>query len=714
MKLPTTHPVRKIFYLIIAVAFLLLALVFNVIQKNIEMEAYALTLFKDIAVIVGFMALFLFIKLYWKRESFPLKRLVAILILSVLVLVITLLISQILPAEFETKSYQLIPIYFFSIIVANAISTVLGVGAIIILLLLKDVIFYKRRSYTGRNFLFLIIGLIAASISTVDLGPYESGTVSYLLYGVLILLILLNSFRLSWIVYLSKKEKILTIVYSFFLFILFIGLKMNISESANIGKYLLYYSFPLKTFIDGTFLFGAIYFGIAFIGTLFHLPTAEAFDRKRSEVSSLHYLSKLVTQVFDFEELVNSVTGMTLQVCEAKSSWLEIIQTQAETIAYNNSFRDSNHSVLIVANRNIAIDEIKKINAISREIESAEVDSIRKALINEKKPIVIDNTLQDRRTKHIKEFDIKIGSMLVVPLISHKQLIGILYATKDIEYGFDREDVDVISAFADQAAIAIDNSRLIEKSLERERLVREMTVAQEMQKKLLPQRLPTLDQIELEALSTPAFEVGGDYYDFVLLDNNKLAIVIGDVSGKGVSAAFYMAEMKGIFQSICNMYSSPKEFITRANQAISTSIDKRSFISLIYAVLDLDTGVLTSARAGHCPFLIASKDRINYVRTEGIGIGVGASTTFERYIKEEETQLQYGDVCVFYTDGITEAMPPEGEEFGYARLMEVVQKNYYKSALEIRDEIIHAVNQHMKNKSPQDDITIIILKWLKN
>ncbi|MBU2471422.1 MAG: GAF domain-containing protein, partial [Bacteroidetes bacterium] len=542
MKLPTTHPVRKIFYLITGAAFLLLALVFNVIQKNIEMEAYALTLFKDIAVIVGFTALFLFIKLYWKRESFPLKRLVAILILSVLVLVITLLISQILPAEFETKSYQLIPIYFSSIIVANAVSTVLGVGAIIILLLLKDVIFHKRRSYTGRNFLFLIIGLIAASISTVDLSPYESRTVSYLLYGVLILLILLNSFRLSWIVYLSKKEKILTIVYSFFLFALFIGLKINISESANIGKYLLYYSFPLKIFIDGTFLFGAIYFGIAFIGTLFHLPTAEAFDRKMSEVSSLHYLSKLVTQVFDFEELVNSVTGMTLQVCEAKSSWLEIIQTQAETIAYNNGFRDSNHSVLIVANRNIAIDEIEKINSTSQKIESDEVDSIRKALINEKKPIVIDNTLQDKRTKHIKEFDIKIGSMLVVPLISHEQLIGILYATKDIEYGFDREDVEVISAFADQAAIAIDNSRLIEKSLERERLVREMTVAQEMQKKLLPQRLPTLDQIELEALSTPAFEVGGDYYDFVLLDNNKLAIVIGDVSGKGVSAAFYMAE----------------------------------------------------------------------------------------------------------------------------------------------------------------------------
>ncbi len=680
----------------------MLALLLIIIQKNIEMGDYAITLFKDITIIIGFIALFLFIKLYWKRESFPLKRLVAILILTVLVFIVSLLISQILPAEFEIKSFQLNPINFSSIIIANVLSAVLGVSAIIILLLLKDVIFHKRRSYTSRNFMFLIIGLIAASLSTVDLNPYESRTVSYILYVVLILLILLNSFRLSWIVYLSRKEKILTIVYSLFLLALFIALKFNISESANIGKYLLYYSFPLKTFIDGTFLFGAIFFGVALIGTLFHLPTAEAFDRKRSEVSSLHYLSKLVTQVFDFEELVNSVTSMTLQVCEAKSSWLEIIQTTAETKGYNNGFIDSNYSVQVVANRNIAINEIENFIAI------------RKDLIGGKTPIVIDNTFQDKRTMHIKDVDIKIGSMLVVPLISHEQLIGILYTTKDIEYGFDKEDVEVISAFADQAAIAIDNSRLIEKSLERERLVREMTVAHEMQKKLLPQKLPTLKQIQLEALSTPAFEVGGDYYDFVLLDNNKLAIVIGDVSGKGVSAAFYMAEMKGIFQSLCNMYPSPTEFITKANQAISTSIDKRSFISLIYAVLDLQTGIMKSARAGHCPILVASKDKICYLRTEGIGIGMGVSTSFERYIKEEETQLRYGDVCVFYTDGITEAMLPEGDEFGYARLMEVVRKNYHKSALDIRDEIIHAVNQHMNNKSPQDDVTLIILKWLKS
>ena len=147
--------------------------------------------------------------------------------------------------------------------------------------------------------------------------------------------------------------------------------------------------------------------------------------------------------------------------------------------------------------------------------------------------------------------------MVVVPLLSHEKVLGVLYATKDMEYGFDKEDVELISAFADQATIAIENSRLIEKSLERERLIREMMLAQDMPRKLLPQSLPGVVGVDIDALSSPAFEVGGDYYDFTMLDEHHLGILVGDVSGKGVSAAFYMAEMKGIFQSLSKIDRSP-------------------------------------------------------------------------------------------------------------------------------------------------------------
>lgn len=303
--------------------------------------------------------------------------------------------------------------------------------------------------------------------------------------------------------------------------------------------------------------------------------------------------------------------------------------------------------------------------------------------------------------------------MAIVPLLSHEQVIGILYATKEVEYGFDREDVEVISAFADQATIAIENSRLIEKSLERERLMREMMLAQDMQRKLLPQELPNLEEVELEALSTPAFEVGGDYYDFIMLDDHRLGVLVGDVSGKGVSAAFYMAEMKGIFQSLSKIYPEPRDFLTKAHEALASTIDKRTFISLIYAVLDLRTGVLRVARAGHCPMLYVSDRKAEYIKPTGLGLGMGSTTFFQQTIAQAQVSLSCGDVAVFYTDGVTEAHSKDGSEFGYDVLQEVVRDAGHKSAMEVRDAIIMAVDTHMNHQSPDDDLTIVVVKWVK-
>jgi phosphoserine phosphatase RsbU/P len=698
------HRVRKIFYLLTGFGLLLLALIFDVLRKTIDIDIYWINILRDFIIIGGLSSIFLFISMYWKQESVPMKRLTAIMILVFVVLFIALLINNLSAADFEIKGNVLLPNTYGTIFIANATSIVLGIISMIFLLSFKDILFYKRRSYTKRNYQILIISLAAVSLSTISLNPYDSRMAFYILFGFFILAVLLNSFRLTWIVYLSKKEKILTIIYSFLSLVVFITFLIITSRGSDVAKFLLYYSHPLNTFSDGVAFLGAIYSGITFVGTLFHLPTADAFDRKMSEVSSLHNLSKLVTQVFDFNELVGTVTSMTMNVCGAKSSWLEILQNPGQ-LRIKNTQKNGGRQFHIASSNNISAEDIEIIN-------NSDEETIRDSILKNRKPIIITSTAEDKRTKHLNITQ-NIGSILVVPLVAHEELIGVLYAAKDIEYGFDHEDLEVVSAFGDQATIAIDNSRLIEKSLERERLVREMTVAQEMQKKLLPQKLPKIDILDFEALSTPAFEVGGDYYDYLLFENKAIAIVVGDVSGKGVSAAFYMAEMKGVFQSLCHIYPEPKDFISKANAAIYSSIDKKSFVSLIYAFVDFKTGELTSVRAGHCPFLVATKDGVKYIRPNGIGIGMGTPKLFDKFIEEDRIQLQQGDVCVFYTDGITEAHQKNGEEFGYDKLLEVVKNNYHKSALEIRDEIISAVNKHMDNASPEDDITLVILKWLK-
>jgi serine phosphatase RsbU (regulator of sigma subunit) len=349
----------------------------------------------------------------------------------------------------------------------------------------------------------------------------------------------------------------------------------------------------------------------------------------------------------------------------------------------------------------------EKIEAVMAGNES----SLRNLLIESKKYLLIDDVSVDRRTRHVKEQKLLKGSLLCVPLISHGDMIGTLQAIKEFEYGFDQDDIDVLTTFADNVTIAIENSKLIAKSLERERLQQEMMVAQTMQRRLLPQCVPVSESLDIVASSESSMEVGGDYYDFVELPKNKIGIVVGDVSGKGVSAAFYMAEVKGIFLSLSKLCSSPKELLIRANDTLMGSLEKKAFISLIYAILDTSSGTLHLARAGHCPVVYLSKDTVDLVRPSGLGLGLANGEVFEHSTEERLLRLDKGDVCIFYTDGITESRNSQGEEFGYDRLVNVARRAKEQNAEDIKKSILYEVRQHVGGPTIGDDMTIVVIKW---
>ena len=302
--------------------------------------------------------------------------------------------------------------------------------------------------------------------------------------------------------------------------------------------------------------------------------------------------------------------------------------------------------------------------------------------------------------------------MLTVPLLSHSKLIGVLHATKDFQDAFDQDDIDVMTTFADHVSIAIENSRLITKSIERERLHQEMMVAQRMQKRLLPQTLPNLSAAEFAAVSESSLEVGGDYYDVISLPDEKIGIVVGDVSGKGVSAAFYMAEVKGIVMSLSRICSTPRELLSRANDVLMETLEKNMFISAIYGVLDVRNAELTLARAGHCPVIYISQNSVELIRSTGIGLGLTDGTQFEQSTEERIIKLNSGDICVFYTDGITESRNDEMEEYGYERLMEVATKCSNCSANEMKERILNSVQTFIGQGTYNDDVTLIVMKWI--
>ncbi len=683
---------RKLLLLGVPPILFLIVFVYDIVRATVNLEMPWLDLARESMIIVAFVLVYLLVensRVNLKRATT--KDIGRLLIVCVFVLSLVGLLSWFgfgeTPGQDNEQARYSVMGIFFSMILAVSLGTV----SIRALLTIKDLILFKRKKGTKRNYSLYLLFLLGSMLFMLPFLSMESALFSTIFFSLSILTIIANSFRQSWIVYLARKEKIYVIIYSALLFCGFVLLNVLFFEKTFTNRALLTFSQPLHRFAQLNAIFGAVYFGMAFVSTLFHLPTAEVFERKQYEITSLHNLSRLVTQVFDFNDLVDTVTLMTLEVCGAKSAWLELIEKESGKPV----------TLQVVAARNITKDHINSITT----------KDLRDLIIESRKYLLIDDVSADRRTRHVKEQKLLKGSLLSVPLLSQGNLIGMLYATKEFVYGFDQDDIEVLTSFADHVTIAIENSKLIAKSIERERLQQEMMVAQTMQKRLLPQGVPSSDKLDMVAVSESSLEVGGDYYDFVQLSEDKLGIVVGDVSGKGVSAAFYMAEVKGIFLSLSRICHSPKELLIRANETLIGSLEKKAFISLIYGILDSKRGSLHIARAGHCPLIYMSGDRVEQVRPSGLGLGLTNGDIFERSTEERLIPLSEGDVCIFYTDGITESRGSSGEEFGYERLVEVARRTKDSTAIEIKNTILEEVHNHIGEPTYGDDMTLVVIKW---
>ncbi|MDT8324383.1 MAG: PP2C family protein-serine/threonine phosphatase, partial [Bacteroidota bacterium] len=278
-------------------------------------------------------------------------------------------------------------------------------------------------------------------------------------------------------------------------------------------------------------------------------------------------------------------------------------------------------------------------------------------------------------------------------------------------YEFDRDMVSVLHAFADMVSIALENSSLISESIEKERMERELQVAHEMQRSLLPQNLPSSPRFEIAAHSIPAYEVGGDYYDVLPLGDGRLGFLVGDVSGKGVSAALYMAQVKGIFQTLSSDSASTRDILIRMNAPLCHSMERKSFISLLYAALHTERGELSFSRAGHCPLLHVRGGNAVYLRPEGMALGLDSTERFAESLKEESLQLLPDDIVVIYSDGVTETRDRNDEEFEYTRLSDCVLAHRNDSAERILAAILDSVQEFSGKEEADDDVTVLVLRW---
>jgi sigma-B regulation protein RsbU (phosphoserine phosphatase) len=260
---------------------------------------------------------------------------------------------------------------------------------------------------------------------------------------------------------------------------------------------------------------------------------------------------------------------------------------------------------------------------------------------------------------------------------------------------------------------------LLRQAREKKRLEEELRIAHEIQMSLLPQGPLLMEGLSVTALCVPAREVGGDYYDFLPLGNQRVGVLIADVSGKGTSAALYMAELKGLVLSLSEIHASPRTLLIAANRIIAHHLDARSFITMTYAVVDLRARTMTYARAGHTPLIYvpaACADggprQVQILAPDGmvVGLKLDNGEMFERHLVEETIALQPGDLCLLFTDGISEAMNAHDDLFGETRLGQLVEAHAHLPSEELRERMLREIAAFVGDAPQHDDMTMILLK----
>ncbi|MEL7833749.1 PP2C family protein-serine/threonine phosphatase [Fodinibius sp. Rm-B-1B1-1] len=251
----------------------------------------------------------------------------------------------------------------------------------------------------------------------------------------------------------------------------------------------------------------------------------------------------------------------------------------------------------------------------------------------------------------------------------------------------------------------------VEALAQEERIKQELQIAREVQQSFLPTRKPHFQGLDMAAICKPAYETGGDYYDFIRLDDHRIAITIGDVSGKGFQAAFYMTFIKGILHSLCREIDSPAEILKKVNRLFYDNAQRGTFISLVYGIIDLQKQTFTFARAGHNPILKVGSNGLGIEELKPSGIGIGLSRdSFDEHIEEVSVSLSDNELLILYTDGIVEALNEHHKFYGSERFNKMVSENAKKSAKQILDLLAHDVHSFIGDAKQHDDMTIMVMK----
>jgi len=491
---------------------------------------------------------------------------------------------------------------------------------------------------------------------------------------------LIVSVNMKWVAFLSFKQKWKSILLLLLTLLYLIYFYMNLASYRNSYEFLSILSNSM--FIRSAFVFTSSYAIFSLLVIVFNLPTTSAFEQKLKEVVNFQRISQSIQTEKNEEQVLEILLESAVRTVEATAAWIEVKST-------DKLFLDK-----------ISAD---KVHSVKSDFSAAGLKFRQKIQSNENKKTGVYGKVRVEEYRSVAYFPIWVSEVQE----------GMLYLLKDVRDGFSKELLEIIETFTNQAGISIANFRMLNEAIATERYKEELKIAKQVQAKLLPVALASNNSFEISTFTMAADEVGGDYYDSYKISDSKTALIIADVSGKGTSAAFHMAQMKGVFLALSQLDLSPTEFVEKSNLAISSGLDKTSFVTISYFVIDTALKTIAFARAGHVPsiYYSASEKTASYFKNKGLGLGIIRNANFKKHIQQTSITYQPKDVLVLYTDGITEAQNKLQEEFGYDRLLQLVEEHSSKDGNIIKEKIIEAVYAFCNNKLLDDDYSLVVVKF---
>jgi sigma-B regulation protein RsbU (phosphoserine phosphatase) len=330
-------------------------------------------------------------------------------------------------------------------------------------------------------------------------------------------------------------------------------------------------------------------------------------------------------------------------------------------------------------------------------------------VLKNQKPLMVENLSRDERFRVSDEEAKQIRTVLCVPIWCRARIIGLLMMiNKKTEDPFNANDLRLLSIIASQSGQLIRNSQLQAESVEKQRMEQELIVSRRIQMGLIPQNVPEHPSLEMASFFNPAEEVGGDYYDYFTLQDEKLGVVIADVSGHGPPAAMMMTMVKGILHSIVLSFKSAKEAIAEINTILNRIMPRNIFITMMFLVFDSKKKELLFSNAGHNPlYLYKNKSRSGeMIHLPGCALNLSPASTFQ----EKIIPLYSGDFIFIYTDGVTEAVNEKLEMFEAKRLAQILKDVPDRPAVEIVEEVRHRLSEFTGQQAQADDIAMIAIK----